>query len=196
MRGSLVFILLAIVLQGCFPGSLSKSERKENKAKKKVAGLLAEFPEIIKTDSLVTIDSIQALMVYEEVFFDENIEADVHRLIDSLRYEISLKCPDLTKNDPAVKKLVKLERKITLENLLPPVTFDTAGAKVLVSAVGNKLKVSVQLPVTKVITFKEKQVVIPCPELGFWSSFWVVRWLIGALVLVICVLFFLIILMK
>lgn len=214
-----VFILAigSLVLSGCitFPREkLTKEEKRENRARKKVASILKEFPNIIQSDSSSSSDTTKHVIDLEINSYDPNKEIEVYRIADSLREEIRKKCPDLfdllpgdpldTLTQTTIKSLGdqiidKFKKSITIESLLKPVTIDTAGIKVDISAKGNNLKVKVKLPVTIIKNTTKANSIMPCqecPEVGYWEAFCKLWPVLVVLVGIIFFLFFLVIIMR
>jgi hypothetical protein len=200
----LLFAFLVATLSSCVKlpsvntSNLSPSERR---ATKKVARLLAKYPNIIKSDSSSKLET-KITIIEKEINHQDSIrEKQAHKMIDSLLAELTVKCPDLISETTPKTSIIhkvgnSIKRSITIESLMSPIVIDTAGAKVYITAQGNNLKVKVQLPVVETKETKTIEVVIPCVEPTYWNSLWRVKEVIGALIFLVLMLFGLILLMK
>lgn len=215
--GLTFFVVFAsLVMSSCInfkKEHLTKEQKREKRARAKIAKLLKEFPDIIKSDSSEKVDTNRSNVDLEEDFYDPNKEIAAYNTIDSLRDALAKRCPELFVD--TVQSLIidtnkksesigdyyinKFKKAVTIETLLSPILIDTAGTKVYITAKGNDLKVKISLPVTTISKEKSKHTVVPCPEcpeLGYWEAICKLKWVIGILAGAILFLFFIIVVMK
>lgn len=218
MKNYLFVLVVCFILVGCTKDITPFKTKKEYRASKKVAKLLAAFPNIIKSDSIFKKDSSIENVAIEGEFYDVNKENQVHEYIDSLLIELANKCPQLfevtdttiveskdsfsipVKNNALEGLRKRLTNMATIENLMNgPLLIDSAGIKVKLWANGNALYYQYTFPIKTIHELKEKTTVIPCPdcpEESYWRSMWAVKEVIGILLLLIGFLCFLIVIMK
>jgi len=158
--------------------------RSERLASKRVAKLIERFPNIIDTTTKVRVDTIKTTITIDRTVFDSAKVDNAYKSIDSLMNELQTKgnC------DTAVVERIKWKIKgnCTIEQLLKPFTYDTAGVHLEFWAINNKLNYRLTFTNIQINKDTNKTLVIPCQQLDYWTGLkyeW--PWLLAILFLLV-----------
>jgi hypothetical protein len=193
MRIILLSILLSFSIVGCITNSRQASRR--------VQTLIKKF-KLADTTITTKIDSNTVTIKVDKVAIND---ASVDSVVDEIENIIDTVFNDskdtLVIQNPEVKKKIDIAKKkirkiVTIENLLKPFVFDSAGVKVNISAKGNLLNIKLELPKKTINKETKQEVVLDCPEITFWQAFKYLGWLIAFLLIIILFLIGLIVVIK
>jgi len=210
-RFTLYILFCALFLVSCSKNISPYKSKPEYRAAKKVAKLLARYPAIIKSDSTSKSDTVTKYITNTQTFSDATKEKAAQQTIDSILFVLEQKCPNLFESstatpiknsqtgNPNTSIKEKLKSICTIERLMSPITIDTAGVKITISAKGNTIKADWVFPLKEITNEKSITTVIPCPECpdkSYFKKMWAVKEVIGLLLFMFFAALFMIIAMK
>ena len=160
MKTKIIFILISIIFAGCITTP--------QQARKRIKDIVERFPTAIDTQTATKRDTVIIYKIIEKIIENKELVNKTYNIIDSLLNEL--------KNSQDTVIIEKIKYKIkdncTIEGLIKPFQYDTAGVSITVTPIKNRIFLSLKIKEQTIKETKNTKTLIISEEKEFYEITW------------------------